>query len=203
MDIKERILENSMELFLRRGCKSVTMDDIASENGISKRTLYELFGDKSSLLEQSILLIENKKKCFFEEYSTKTDNVLERFIKIHESQSEMMVNLRINFFYELKKYYPAIYSKSVDRLVNFHLERLVQSLTLGREQGIFRTNFDIELTAKIVIELGNTMGNFDIFPLEKIGRKKLFRELMITYFRGISTQKGIEIIDRYLNSKND
>ena len=50
MDLRERIIENSMEMFLHRGCKSVTMDDIATENGISKRTLYELFSDKSTFL---------------------------------------------------------------------------------------------------------------------------------------------------------
>ena len=61
MATRTQILETSLQLFLEKGCKNVTMDDIASENGMSKRTLYELFKDKSSLLEESIVTLHERK----------------------------------------------------------------------------------------------------------------------------------------------
>ena len=63
MATREQILETSLHLFLQRGCKNLTMDEVASENGISKRTLYEMFKDKSSLLEESIISLHEKKSC--------------------------------------------------------------------------------------------------------------------------------------------
>src|SRR3989339_1039598 len=101
MDLRERIIENAMDMFLHRGCKSVTMDDVATENGISKRTLYEMFSDKSTFLEECILYSSEKMKCNMEEMRKAPGNVLDLLFKVHENQSELSVNLRINFFIEL------------------------------------------------------------------------------------------------------
>lgn len=188
---------------MNRGCKSVTMDDIAAENGISKRTLYEHFSDKSSLLEECLILSERKKKCFLDEFKNETDNILSRLLVMHDAQTDVMINLRLNFFTELKKFYPSIYDNLVKRMIKFHLDVTHSGIIKGQNQGLFRKDIDVELVSKIIIELGNTMGNEETFPFKSYGRKKLFKELLINYFRGIATQKGIDIIDEYLNKQQN
>ncbi len=201
MDLRERIIENAMDMFLHRGCKSVTMDDVATENGISKRTLYEMFSDKSTFLEECILYSSEKMKCNMEEMKRAPGNVLDLLFKVHENQSEISVNLRINFFIELKKFYPEIYSKFVVKFAKYHSGNIIDFLKRGQAEGLIMSDIDTQTVSKTIIELSNIIGDKDIFSLENITRKQLFKETLIYFFRGISTQKGIELIDNYLNKK--
>ncbi|MDP3435807.1 MAG: TetR/AcrR family transcriptional regulator [Bacteroidales bacterium] len=198
MDIKSTILENSLELFLQRGCKAVTMDDVAKENGISKRTLYELFTDKSDLLEQCIGYLH----CHMMQYSAKMEedsqNLLELLFKIHETQSDVIINLKRNFFMELKRYYYPIYKKTVEKFTVYHREKTIEYLKQGQKEGLVIENINIDLVTKIIIEISNIIEDSEVFPLKEHSRKDLFREVVILYFRGISTLKGIEMIDKYI-----
>jgi AcrR family transcriptional regulator len=198
MDVRDRILENSLELFINKGCKSVTMDDIASENGISKRTLYEFFGDKSSLLTETIELYKKRMKESFEEIEKSSENVLEQFFKMHDSQTEVSVNLRINFFTELKKFYPEIYESMVNKMVCSHEEVIKDGIIKGQNQGVFRNNINLDLVSKIMLEFGNVLDN-PSHSVKKYEKKEIFKEVYINYIRGLSTLKGIEIIDNFLN----
>lgn len=201
MDLRERIIENAMDMFLHRGCKSVTMDDVATENGISKRTLYEMFSDKTTFLEECILYSSEKMKCNMEEMKKAPGNVLDLLFKVHENQSELSVNLKINFFIELKKFYPEIYSKFAEKFTKYNIENIRGFLHRGQEEGLVMSDIDTPTVSKAIIELSNIIGNKDIFSLEDITRKQLFKETLIYFFRGISTQKGVELIDKYLNQK--
>lgn len=199
MDIRDRILEVSLELFILRGCKSVTMDDVASENGISKRTLYEFFKDKSTLLEEILNLHETNMKQMYEEVAKTSDNVLEQFFSLHDRQTEISINLRIVFFTELKKFYPEIFDSMVKKMICTHDNVIKDGIRRGQEQKVFRNNLDITIVSRVLAELGNIMQNQDLFPLKQFERKLVFREIFINYLRGIATIKGIEIIDNYLN----
>ncbi len=199
MDIKERILEVSLELFMHRGCKSVTMDDVASENGISKRTLYEFFKDKSTLLEEVLNLQEINMKQMYLEVANTSESVLEQFFALHDRQSEISINLRIVFFTELKKFYPEIFDSMVKKMLCTHDNVIKDGIKKGQEQNVFRNNLDITIVSRVLAELGNIMQNQELFPLNQFERRIVFREIFINYLRGISTLKGIEIIDNYLN----
>lgn len=190
-----------MEMFLHRGCKSVTMDDIATENGISKRTLYELFSDKSTFLEECILYSSEKMKCSNEEMMKVPGNAFDLLFKAHEHQSEIVVNLRINFFVELKKFYPEIYSKLIIKFAIYHTERITGFLKRGQDEGLILRDIETSVVSKTIIEISNIIGDNEIFSLENITRKQLFKETLLYFFRGISTIKGIEIIDNYINKK--
>lgn len=202
MELRERIIENSMEMFLHRGCKSVTMDEIATENGISKRTLYEQFSDKSSLLEECLVFLENKMKYYTQKAIEESGNVMELVRLFHENQSDMMVNLRINFFFELKKFYPEIYKKTYTRFVEFHKTKTQEFLARGQREGFFLESINKEVVSKILIEISNAIESSEFISNKDISRKELFRESVVFYFRGISTAKGIELIDSYINIEN-
>lgn len=197
MDVKDRIVETALELFMNRGCKSVTMDDIASENGISKRTLYEFFKDKSTLLEEALLLHEQKMLEFFDVSAKTTSNVLEQFFNLHDKQNEVSINLKINFFKELKKFYPQIFDKMVKRMVCSHDDVIKSGIKRGQEEGLFRNNINIDIVSRIMMEFGSISDTFqnDV----RFKKREIFKELFINYIRGLATYKGIEIIDNYLN----
>ena len=195
MDPKTKIIETSLELFLLKGCKAVTMDHIARENGISKRTLYELFTDKSQLLEECLQLMHLKMREYADVFRDKSDNVIDLLFKLHDNQSDALLDLRKNFFLELKRYYYVIYKKSIDYFIDFHKQMTHNYIIRGQKEGVIRDNINIELVSKVIIEISNILESSEIFTLKNYSRKELFREVIIFYIRGICTTKGIDLID--------
>jgi AcrR family transcriptional regulator len=201
MELRDRIIEVSSDLFMSNGCKSVTMDEVAAANGISKRTLYEHFKDKTNLLEECLLMMEEKMKMLGEKAFSGSKSIIELVCLEHESQSDMMINMRIRFFEELKKYYPALYEKMHKRFTDFHKVTTRKFLERGQKEGLFFINIDMEVVGRMVFEIATIIQNSEIFSLANHSRKQLFRETMVMYFRGISTEEGIKMIDKYLNIK--
>ncbi len=191
-----------MELFLQKGCKAVTMDDVSKENGISKKTLYELFKDKSDLLEQCIDFLHCHMIKYAKNMEEESDNVMSLLFKIHETQSDVIINLKRNFFKELKRYYYAIYKKTVEKFMVYHMERTKEYLNKGQREGLIIENIDTELVSKIIIEISNIIEESELFSFNTHSRKDLFAEVVILYFRGIATEKGREIIDEYITKTN-
>lgn len=201
MELRDRIIEVSSDLFMSNGCKSVTMDEVAAANGISKRTLYEHFKDKTNLLEECLLMMEEKMKMLGEKAFSGSKSIIELVCLEHESQSDMMINMRIRFFEELKKYYPALYEKMHKRFTDFHKVTTRKFLERGQKEGLFLINIDMKVVGRMVFEIATIIQNSEIFSLANHSRKQLFRETMVMYFRGISTEEGIKMIDKYLNIK--
>jgi AcrR family transcriptional regulator len=202
MDIRDRIIEVSTELFLQNGCKSVTMDDVAKENGISKRTLYEQFSDKSQLLEECIEFMKVQMMDYSMSLEKESENVLDLLFKIHNSQSDLIINLKINFFQELRKYYYDLYKKTVENVMVYHMERINEYIEKGQKEGYIVKNIDNKIVSKVVIEISHLLENSDVFPVKEYKRKELFKEVVIFYFRGIATEMGIKTIDEYLANSN-
>ena len=201
MELRDRIIEVSSDLFMSNGCKSVTMDEVAAANGISKRTLYEHFKDKTNLLEECLLMMEEKMKMLGEKAFSGSKSIIELVCLEHESQSDMMIKMRIRFFEELKKYYPDLYDKMHKRFTDFHKVTTRKFLERGQKEGLFLINIDMEVVGRMVFEIATIIQNSEIFSLANHSRKQLFRETMVMYFRGISTEEGIKMIDKYLNIK--
>ncbi len=201
MELRQRIIEVSSDLFMSNGCKSVTMDEVAAANGISKRTLYEHFKDKTNLLEECLIMMEAKMIEVGERAFNGSKSILELVCLEHESQTDMMVNMRIRFFDELKKYYPALYNKMYSRFTDYHKVTTRKFLERGQQEGLFLKNIDMELVGKMVFQIASMIQDSEIFSLANHSRKQLFRESMVMYFRGISTEEGIKMIEKYLNIK--
>lgn len=205
MVTKERILETSTKLFLARGCKSLTMDDISAANGISKRTLYEMFTDKSALLEACIKVMFEKRKAFFEEVCRTTDNVLEFLLKIHDFESESIGNTSGLFFEEIQKFFPDVYERTFLGMRQEHEKHTKSMLLKGREQGVFIDNLgDIEMEAKILaFFVKNPSAGASDLDRNTYSRKEIFFNTFVIYLRGLSTPKGMKIIDDYFLRSNN
>lgn len=200
---KVRILERSSKLFMSKGCKSVTMDDVASENGISKRTLYELFRDKSHLLEECIRYMDDMHNKHVVELSMVSKNVLELLLRIHNDQSEIMMSRYDNFMKEVKRYHSDVYESTVEVIQKEHNEKTRNMLLSGRDQGVFRKEIDVELTAIMLNEMIIIIENSSIFHKFGYSLKQTVKDTMLVYFRGLSTPEGVKIIDDYFeNTRN-
>ncbi len=197
---KDVIAERAMEMFTKQGIKAVRMDDIARSVGVSKRTLYEIFGDKEELVFQSLKLHFGKVVTRHRETIRTSDNILEGlFLVIQDVVAESETNWRVRN--SLKRFYPAV---SV-RLENYNVEQrraeLKSKLEIGVKDGLLvdGVNLDLAITMLYYIASG-VMDGADRIDLPKnISCVDAFREVVINFLRGISTPKGIEVIDNIAN----
>lgn len=197
MDVKQEILSRSEPLFLRLGVKSVSMDDIARELGISKKTLYQHFDNKDSLVEEVIQThVERQQQamCFI---STNAENALDEMRKIGAFITTMIEDISPGALYDLQKYYRKSWELLMKNQDEHVLNSIMKNIRRGIQEGLYRENLHVEITAKIyakatfmiVDELSDSSSNFS--------RRLLIRELHGYHVHAITTPKGMELWNQY------
>ena len=193
---KERIIREAAAMFLDEGIKSVRMDDIANRLGVSKRTLYEMFGDKQDLLEQSLKYHFERKRDEMHERTREAANVFEEIFLMMGATKEGEHNkVLIN---SLKKFYPEIYHRLEEEAHCFSYEAFECLLDRGIEQGLFMPdmNKDMALTTLTFTMTALFDQKHRLAPKrENISLQMAFEYVFVNFFRGLATHKGIEIID--------
>lgn len=199
-DTRKLITEVALQHFLDSGIKEVKMDDIASLLSVSKRTIYELFGDKEQLLFESLMLQQEMMREEAKEIIRSAKHVLEIILKLYSLYFNKLKMVNSNFFKEIEKY-PAICRKSKEREKKNN-KKFLAWLEMAREQGLFRedANFEIllyilkrNIEAIISVKKQDEANELGKYSLDELGRS-----LVLFYLRGISTPKGQEIIEEYL-----
>jgi len=196
MDIKQRIIEKAGDLFFQFGIKNVSMDELASTLGISKRTIYENFKDKEDILLSLILKLRDERAAVFQTFLAKDYNVVEVFIRIIELQQTVPV-CDVRFFQDIYKYYPQI-SRMIQENEEKNNAFLRGFLQKGIDQGYIRENLNVNVAAFLVEESTYVYIRASYLEKPPFSFSDLFYTMMINFVRGISTEKGIRIIDAYL-----
>ncbi len=190
-----RIIGGAAELFRIYGIKAVTMDMIANHLGISKRTIYERFNDKDALLYAVIDSMIDKQREKLEELLLTSPNVIAavfsmiRIGRDHVALSNPLMEL------DLRKYHSAVLSRLTEKCENPNYEGAAKILRKGIEQGLFRSDINIDIISRTFAALGNLSGDQNVFSPERFPKQELMNNIMIPYMRGISTTEGIKIID--------
>jgi AcrR family transcriptional regulator len=193
--VRQRIIEEASELFGRSGIKSITMDELARHLGISKRTIYENFKDKETLLIACFEAYHEQKRAFSQKVFLEADNVADAIMVLLRKDTEEASQRQFNVMDDIRKYYPQVYRK---HLADFHTDKcreLGQMITRGIKEGVFRENLNPEI---IVHFFSSQVDNIhqDNY-LSKFSVTDVFENLALTFLRGICTAKGLEIIDQY------
>jgi AcrR family transcriptional regulator len=191
----KNILIKARELYMKYGIKSITMDDVAREMGISKKTLYQFVTDKDDLVGK---FIENEItqrqvdlfKCFQIGF-----NAIEELFEISVFMNKLMRDQSPVTEYDLKKYYPHHYQRMVetrrDRMYNY----ILQNLKKGKKEGLYRGDMDEDVIAKLYLSRTENIHFNELFTVEEFTSLKLFTELITYHVRGIATAKGITILE--------
>ena len=203
MTQKEKVVVHVAEVIKSLGIKSVRMDDVATSLGISKRTLYEMFGDKEELLFQSVLYISERHAC---EVLSKVEGYTNSLEMLFMCSSAMILNSGLpsdaqrRLVMNIKKFYPDIYEKIRIYHTEMGLKLLQGAIEQCSREGFIEPTVDVELMTRLFfsamtsIEYDNAM----VIPAE-VTREEAYGALFVNFFRGISTQKGVAEIDRILS----
>ncbi len=199
MEIRERIIDKAAGLFFKLGIRNVSMDDIAGSVGISKRTVYEVFNNKTELIETCLRHMIKERDRLFLETTASSANVIEEMITLMNCGVKIINAINPSFFHDIKKYYPemwqTLYEENQKRNYSISFERLQR----GIKEGLFRKNIDIEIVAVLFEAQMDMLSNETVFSPEEYKFADLFKNLIVNFVRGISTPKGIELVDLMLD----
>lgn len=193
-NLKERIIVKATEAFTTNGIKCITMDDIASSLTISKRTLYEVFVDKETLLKECLLKIQEERDEYLKEVFNNSDNVLQVLLSLFRKNIEAFHHTNRRFFEDVKKY-PKVY-EIIKKKQNSDSDEAMSFFKLGVEQGIFRSDINFRIVNMLVHEQFNVLLNTDICSAYSF--VEVYESIMFTYIRGISTVKGAQLLDDFI-----
>ena len=196
MEKDTELLEKVADLFIENGAKSVTMDDIAQELKISKKTLYQKYQNKDVLLEEvleyKLEVVLAKMRNLDETIENAVERMFARDADIERaSRTNDSIMLR-----QLVKYYPQIFNKHMLYFSEKLSEILMHNIERGRRQGLYRQDFDAELYSKLFFQLTMTYDNSPYLDTKQISRATYQQEALMFYMNAITTEKGKQVLQR-------
>ncbi len=202
LEQKNKILHQSKDLFMKYGFKSITMDDIAKELGISKKTLYQFFTDKNDLVNQTVdaHLYYMESNC--NHISINNKDAILSMISITQFISTNIKQANYKILFELKKYFKEAWDKMHNHRVVFVSASVQKNIELGMEQGLFRANIDAKLTSRLYVHLLDFLLEPDWLDKEGYDIKSTHLQIVEFYLRAICTDKGLKILNKEIQKLN-
>ena len=196
----ENIMTKVRSLYMKYGIKSVTMDDVASELGISKKTLYQYITDKDELVGKFTdyeIALRRKEicDCFRIGY-----NAIEELFEISLFMSRLMREQNPATEYDLKKYYPSHYQKVIKARRSGIYDYILLNLKKGKKEGLYREDMNEEIIAKLYLSRVEGIHLNDLYSVEEFTSNKIQTELLKYHVRGIATEKGIMALENKIEN---
>lgn len=198
MELQDRIIEEATGQFFRFGIRNVTMDEIAASLGISKRTVYEIFKDKTELVRSCLKELSRQQEVKNNELISVSGNVIETIFLFMQEGIKVMNSINPVFYSDLKKFYPGIWNSIHEENIKTSYNLTHKLLHNGRNENLFREDINIPIVSKLFHEQMNLITDEKVFPREEFNHAEVFKNLVINFMRGISTSRGIEIIDKMI-----
>lgn len=202
MEVKERILLKATDLFMRYGIRSITMDEIATQLGISKKTIYQFFTDKDEIVEAVIDMEVKRNEADCLGYRINSENALHEIFIAVEELEELLKAMNPQLLYDLEKHHPRAYKKIRDYKYQFLYRMIRENLEKGIKEELYRPDMNIDIVTKSRIESAFLVFNQDIFPHSRYKVSEVNYELALLFLHGITTEKGKELIEKYSSERN-
>jgi AcrR family transcriptional regulator len=199
--MRHKILETSNELFLNLGFKSVTMDEIASKMGVSKKTIYKYFDNKTDLVAAVTDYMFDTVSFGIDGICALQMNPIEEIFSIKRFVMKHLKDEKSSPQYQLQKYYPKIYASLTQK--QFHVMQVcvLNNLKKGIKKGLYRTHIDLEFISRIYFNGMVGIKNKDLFPLTDYSMNTLMNHYLEYHLRGIATEKGLQELNKQLIQK--
>lgn len=197
MEPKERILEKAHELFNRYGLRSVSMDDIAAQAGMSKKTLYQYYADKEELVSAVFVAMmdESKKDCSYDQANS--DNAIHEVFQAFDRVQDLFAQMNPNVLFDMEKYHPSTFSKFKAFQTGFLHGMIKANLERGIEEGVYRGDFDVDILTRYRIFSIMLAFNPEVFPTNRTNIVHVEQQLLLHFLHGIATSKGVKLIEKY------
>ncbi len=195
--VKEKIISESIELFMKYGLKSVTMDDIAKHLGISKKTIYLHFKDKEEIIYLTTSMYFEMEKVEMEEMERDSGNAVEHLYNLSICIQERMRNTNRSILFDLKKYYKRSWENYKRHKQEVIFNAVMNNLKLGIEEGFYRSGINPEILS--YLRIGEIELTFDkgYFPEDKFTIGDINEQIFDHFAHGILSEKGHKLLESY------
>ncbi|OQX97571.1 MAG: hypothetical protein B6I20_12315 [Bacteroidetes bacterium 4572_117] len=192
------VLLKTFELYEKYAIKSVTMDDVARELGISKKTLYQFVANKKELVEKVIQSEMERAGKAHESISKMKLNSIEELLEVSKLMNERLKNHNPALFFDLKKYYPALFVEVTKIKRKKAYESILNNLKKGMKEGLYRKKINPDVIAKIYVSRIEQSYDNSIFSIAEITSIEFFNEVLVYHLHGICNEKGLQILNEKL-----
>ena len=196
--MKEDIIGTAADMFLTLGFKSVTMDDIASKMGISKKTIYANFSTKNKLVQATTIHILNTIEAGIENIKAKENNAIVELYEIKKFVMHHLKDEKSSPQYQLSKYYPKVYNSVQENHLSMMHCSVADNLKKGIEGGLYRASIPVAFISRIYFLGMMGIKNSDFFPVDQFPVKELTENFLEYHLRAIVTPKGLQTLNEIL-----
>ena len=198
--MEEEIIRKSSEIYRKYGIRSVSMDDIARELSISKKTIYRYFKDKDDLIEKVVKAYIDKQQCSMKDFSSAEMNAIDVLLEISRFLISNHTKLNTSMLYDLQKYHP----KAWDLIFKFRREHIYdnicENMRIGIEQELYRSDLKIDIIARFYVN--RIEQSFDQISneIENHSFEDIFNTMFINHIRGIANDKGLAYLEEKIKN---
>jgi len=191
MDKEHEILFKARDLFLTYGLRSITMDDLAHELGISKKTLYQHFKDKADIIRKMAFMEINRLESIMYEFMKNYSNTIDRMIMINQHVIDMTRKTPPAVKFDLGKYYPEIQEETKKLMEKKMFDAVKENHRKGQEEGLIREDLNLDFIAALQVCRSNYVkGILDM--TEDLTHEEIINQIFDYHIRAIATPKGLE-----------
>ena len=202
IDLEKSIVVTSTELFLTLGFKSVTMDDIAEEMKISKKTIYTFFANKEALVQSVVFSMYSYITTNLTQIREKASNPISELYEVKMFIMHQLKGEKTSPQHQLRKYYPNIHKELQKKQFDFMTKSVKKSLTKGVEMKLFRPSIDIDFISRMYFNGMVGIKNVDMFPIEKYSPEQVMENYLDYHLRAIVTKDGMKLLSSYIKTKS-
>lgn len=196
-ELKDRILSNTKELFLRYGIRSISMDDIARHLGISKKTIYLHFTDKNDIIKQSLALHLASERSLLKTIQQEGPDSLYVIMEMNRCWQKHLLEITSSLLFELQKYHVAAWHMAEKHKKEFVYVFVKEVLQQGVASGLFREDMHVPIVAKLWLEDLLLPHNEEVFSKNEFPLKDIADSILDQFIYGITTDKGKKLYKKY------
>lgn len=200
MDQKKlELLERASAVFMKYGLKSVTMDDLCREIGVSKKTIYKYFEDKNDLVATIIQFKIEMDKQACNMCTQGADNAIESLINISKFVIEQLKNVNPAVFRDLRKHYPAASKLMHDHKWEFVLANIRENIVRGMSENLYRKTLNPDIISRYYVSSMDAIMDGEVYPYPEFKTDEVLTEILRFHIRGLANDNGINYLKEHFN----
>lgn len=194
METREEILQQTFDLTMKYGIRSVSMDDIAKALGISKKTIYQHFENKKHLIREMVSSTIERDESEIKTLISASSSAIDEIVSIARHTLQFLRGISPTIVFDMKKYYGKEWDLIEQHHYSFFYNIIKANINRGKEEGVYKKDINSDIIAKLFADMTNCIADEEMFPLWDYKRDELYKALITYHIRGLVSDKGRDIV---------
>ncbi len=197
------IVSGALELFMKFGVKSMTMQDVSSKLGMSKKTLYQFVKDKKDLVKKGMCLCIEEEQSFLSKVTKESENAIDELIGFTLFVNSRLRDMHVSVIYDIKKYHPESWKMMDDHKQMFVKKAILENTKRGIKEGIYRKNLNPEIITSLYMVMVESFFQVNDHFGKDVKLEELHLEMIRYHVRGVANDKGIALLKETLKKEEN